>query len=273
MPSPGQREPEAALLDVRPEAEFLDAHHPRAASIPLEQLSARVHELPPKNISLRISDRDPIRARHAADFLRKRGHPVILLPWERAEQIVSGASRIRLWRPNPFLLESLERIEVDNRRRLLLARRAIDIACGTGRDAVHLALAGYDVTAIDLLPDALHRAQDLASRNGVHLHTAVRDLEKNPSLPAGGFDLLCVFRYLHRPLFPLLRQSVAPRGYVVYETFHERNRQTDQRPHNPEHLLKSGELAKAFEGFEILMARDEVEREGRFFSSLLARRK
>jgi SAM-dependent methyltransferase len=167
---------------------------------------------------------------------------VMLTTWERGEQTASGQSRIRLWRPNPFLLEALQHIKSENRKRLLLSQRALDIACGSGRDAVHLALSGYDVTAVDVLPDALHRAQDLASRNGVHLQTVVKDLEKNPSLPTGSFDLLCVFRYLHRPLFPLLRQALAPRGYLIYETFHERNLQTGKPPRNPGHLLRSNEL-------------------------------
>lgn len=262
----------AALLDVRPEQDFLLAHHPNAASIPLEELAARVHELPPQGVPVHILDRDADRARHAADLLRKRGHPVALMPWDRTEQSNAGPSRIRLWRPNPFLVEALEVIKVHSRASLLLSRRAIDIACGTGRDAVHLALAGYDVTAIDLLPDALFRAQDLASRNGVHIQTSMRDLENDPSLPAGNFDLVCVFRYLHRPLFPTIKKCIAPRGYLIYETFHELNLETGRPPQNPGHLLQSGELARAFDGFEILIARDEVERDGRFFSHLLARR-
>jgi hypothetical protein len=73
-------------------------------------------------------------------------------------------------------------------------------------------------------------------------------------------------------LFSALREAVRPGGYVVYETFHERNMETGRSPRNPNHLLRTGELAGAFAGFQILIGADAVEREGRFFSRILARR-
>jgi SAM-dependent methyltransferase len=195
----------------------------------------------------------------------------VILAWDSAAATVSGPSRVRLWRPNPFLVEARRRIRDEERGGPARRNRAMDVACGTGRDSVYLALEGYAVLAVDLLPDALQRAAGLASRAGVQIQTAVIDLEHGAALPSGEFNLLTVFRYLHRPLFPALRNAVAPGGYVVYETFHDRNREAGQRPQNPAHLLQTGELARAFEGFEILIARDAVERDGRFFSSLLAR--
>jgi SAM-dependent methyltransferase len=261
----------ACLLDVRPEMDFLAAHAPGAASIALEELPRRVHELPPPDISLRVTDVDPARSRAGAEFLSRRGHNVVPVPWESLSPTESGRSRARLWRPNPFLVESLALIRAVHSNSPAKPR-AMDVACGTGRDAVYLALNGYDVLAVDLLPDALDRAADLARRSGVVITTLVMDVESGPMLPPGPFDLVTVFRFLHRPLFPLLRDAVAPGGYLVYETFHERNLATGSGPRNPAHLLGSGELLSAFSGFESLICRDPIERDGRFFSSLLARR-
>jgi tellurite methyltransferase len=239
----------------------------------LEELLARTHELPAANVALGVIDSDSARAGRAAEFLRTRGHPVEILQWETSSAVESGPPRSVLWRPNPFLVEALSIIERERRQRHReAAPRAMDVACGTGRDAVHLAMQGYDVLAVDLLPDALDRAADLARRCGVGLQTRAMDVERGPSLPDGSFDLVTVFRFLHRPLFSLLREAVAPGGYLIYETFHERNLATGRRPQNPAHLLKTGELTHAFDGFEILVARDAVEREGRFFSNLLARK-
>ena len=260
------------LLDVRAEADFLAGHLQGAASIPLEELPARTHELPAASAPLRVADADPTRAARAADFLRTRGHPVDLVPWEPLLAVELGRPRAMLWRPNPFLVEALARIESQLTGRPSSARRAMDVACGTGRDAVYLAMQGYNVLAIDLLPDALERAADLARRCGVGVHALAMDVERGPTLPAGQFDLVSVFRFLHRPLFPLLREAVSPGGYLIYETFHDRNLATGRHPQNAAHLLKTGELAEAFAGFDILIARDAVEREGRFFSSLLARK-
>lgn len=259
------------LLDVRPERDFIAAHASGAASIPLEELAARVHELPPADSPLRVTDADPQRSRAAAEFLSKRGHVVEIISWEACSLSESGQSRTRLWRPNPFLVGSLELIRATGPHSNSNLR-ALDIACGTGRDAVYLALHDYDVLAVDILPDALDRAADLARRNGVAIQTQAMDIEASPSFPAGAFDLVIVFRFLHRPLFPLLREIVAPGGFVVYETFHEQTLATGRGPKNSAHLLKSGELASAFQGFEVLVCREAHARDGRFFSSLLARR-
>jgi hypothetical protein len=106
----------------------------------------------------------------------------------------------------------------------------------------------------------------------VRIATRVQDLESEPTLRRDGYELVSVFRFLERQLFPAIREATAPGGFVIYETFHERNRETGRKPTSTAHLLATGELMRAFEGFEILIARDAVEREGRFYSQLLARR-
>ena len=260
------------LIDVRAEPEFLAAHAPMAAGIPLEELRDRTYELPPREVPLRVTDEDPRRAEEAGAFLRQRGHDVTVIRWDRATATASGSSHVRLWRPSPFLVEVFERIHKGREDSARDHRRALDLACGCGRDAVWLAMRGYEVDAIDILPDALKRAQDLARRCGVQVRTLLQDLERRPLLGRSCYDLVTVFRFLHRDLFPSIRDAVAPGGYVVYETFHERNRQTGKRPLSPEHLLRTGELAEAFDGFELLIVRDAVDRGGRYFSCLLARR-
>jgi tellurite methyltransferase len=258
------------LIDVRQERDFLGGHAAGAVNLPLEELHDRVHELPDRRMPLRVTDSDDSRAAQAADFLRARGHAVTIEGWNPFAAFERGPSKVRLWQPNGFLIESLARI--DALPKVSLAKRALDIAAGSGRDAVYLALQGYDVLAIDILPDALQKAVNLAGRSGLHIQTLCKDLARDPSLPQGSFDVITVFRYLQRDLFAGIRRAIAPGGYVVYETFHEQNRATGRRPLNSAHLLRTGELSEAFAGFDILLAGDGVERDGRFFSNLLARR-
>ena len=63
---PCTMDPLAPILDVRPEARFLAAHAPGAASIPLEEIARRSHELPPKGSTVRLFDEDPGRTRATA---------------------------------------------------------------------------------------------------------------------------------------------------------------------------------------------------------------
>lgn len=261
-----------ALIDARPEPDFLAAHAPTAVGISLEELRDRAHELPPREVPLCVTDADTRRAEEAAAFLRQRGHDVTVIGWDRATATASGPSDAHLWRPNPFLVEAFERIQKGREDAACDHRRALDLACGSGRDAVWVAMRGYEVDAIDILPDALQRAEDLAHRCGVQVHALRQDLERQPHLGRSCYDLVTVFRFLHRALFPLIRDAVAPGGYIVYETFHEHNRQTGSRPLSLDHLLWTGELVDAFNGFELLIVRDAVERGGRYFSCLLARR-
>jgi SAM-dependent methyltransferase len=238
----------------------------------LEELERRIHELPPRGQPLRVTDCDPDRTLQAAEFLRNRGHIVHAVALDPAAMTEAGPSATWLWQPSPFLIEALEFMRTRGTFPPGENNLALDVAAGSGRDAVYLAMNGFAVEAVDRLPDALERAADLAARSGVRIATTCRDLEREPALGEARYALVTVVRYLQRTLFPALRAAIAPSGHIVYETFHERNRETGKRPARHEHLLHTGELAKVFDGFELLIARDAVERDGRFFSQLLARK-
>ena len=61
------------------------------------------------------------------------------------------------------------------------------------------------------------------------------------SLHDGGYDVVVVFRYLKRAMFPVLRDLVRPGGRLVYETFNRRYLQIVPQ-FNIEFLLEDGEL-------------------------------
>lgn len=67
--------------------------------------------------------------------------------------------------------------------------RAIDLGCGTGVNAVWLAQQGFDVTAADLSPLALQRAEERAAAAGVRVRFLAADLLDPPDL-GGPFDFL-----------------------------------------------------------------------------------
>src|SRR6516162_752409 len=66
--------------------------------------------------------------------------------------------------------------------------RAIELGCGTGANAVWLAQQGFDVTAIDVSPVAVARAQERAAAAGVRARFLVADVLNPPAELTGPFD-------------------------------------------------------------------------------------
>jgi SAM-dependent methyltransferase len=71
--------------------------------------------------------------------------------------------------------------------------RALDVACGEGRNAIWLAGRGWQVTAVDFSSAGLGRAMRLAERAGVggQISFQLADVVTGP-LPAGPFDAVIV---------------------------------------------------------------------------------
>lgn len=115
--------------------------------------------------------------------------------------------------------------------------RVLDLAAGSGRHALLLAAHGAQVLAVDRDAAAL-----AACAGNPRIVTRVVDLESGAWPLAGAtFDAIVVTNYLHRPLLPHLRATLAPDGVLLYETFAIGNERFG-RPSNPEFLLHPGEL-------------------------------
>jgi SAM-dependent methyltransferase len=120
--------------------------------------------------------------------------------------------------------------------------RVLDLACGSGRHARLLAHLGYSVTAVDREPQAIESVRFIQA-----------DLEAGSPWPLPGerFQGIVVTNYLHRPLFPVLADSLAPGGVLIYDTFMLGNERFG-KPSNPAFLLRPGELWQAFGGLHLI---------------------
>ena len=119
----------------------------------------------------------------------------------------------------------------------------LDVACGAGRHAIFFAERGFEVVAVDREAQALPGA----------IRFVKADLEDGSPwpFPRKRFAAIVVANYLHRPLFPILAESLEEGGVLIYETFMLGNERYG-RPSNPNFLLRPGELLEAFSALAIV---------------------
>jgi SAM-dependent methyltransferase len=131
--------------------------------------------------------------------------------------------------------------------------RALDVACGDGRNALYLAQRGYMVDAIDVSDVAIDALRATVEARGLTMTIAPRvvDLEHEP-LPAGPYDVIVMLNFLQRDLFEPLQGALAPGGLLVFETLARCH--VDELGHsfNPDYLVAPGELPAAFAGLELV---------------------
>ena len=157
----------------------------------------------------------------------------------------------------------------ENSRLLPGKGRALDIACGEGRNAVYAASLGYDVLGIDISDMGLKNARQMAGERNLHIDTLATDLD-DFEFEENAFDLVLCFYFLDRRLFPGIQKTLKPGGWLVYETFSEDHlKYTDLKK---EWVLGANELLKEFQNFRVLRYREmDVDEKG--FASLVARKK
>lgn len=160
---------------------------------------------------------------------------------------------------------------VDHEHLLPRTGTALDVASGRGRNAMWLAQHGLDTVAIDRDAAALEELRAIAARLNLPVRTEMVDLEAGGAgLPVEAYDVVVVVHYLHRALFPALKQAVRPGGVLVYETF-TAGQAVRGKPTNPAFLLKPGELRELVAPCEVLVER-EGDFEGKMLASVIARR-
>jgi rhodanese-related sulfurtransferase len=241
----------AVILDVRTPREHEELGHiPGALLLPLELVSAAPAVLPDDGRPVVVVCEHGVHSRRAAALLAEAG--------VATHNMAGGMSRwtgprvhepSEIAGPSPWLLSNVH----------LAPRgaRTLDVACGRGRHALLLAAAGYAVRAVDRDPGLVARLNGLARRQQLPLDAEVRDLEgAGADLGTEEWELVLLFDYLHRPLFPSLVRALKPGGVLLCET---------SEP------LEPGELARLVRPLEVLRQR-EGEPGGRAVASIVARK-
>jgi SAM-dependent methyltransferase len=125
-------------------------------------------------------------------------------------------------------------------------KRALDIACGTGRNTHYLAKIGYEVDAVDISDYALSQID-----RSNQIHTIESDLT-NYNIAPNSYDLIININYLERKLFSSMLTGLANEGILIFETFITAHEEGYHNPSNPAFLLRSNELPTEFSALKIL---------------------
>jgi rhodanese-related sulfurtransferase len=253
-------------LDVRSAREHEETGHiPGSLLLPLAFLASAPAVLPDDDRPVILYCSDGVRSHRAARRLAEAGVESISIvargmkEWTGA--VETGPSPVS--GPSSWLIANTSLVPPGS--------RTLDVACGRGRHALLLAGAGYMVRAIDRDATRVARLGAIAHRLRLPLDVEVVDLENgDANLGEGDWELVLVFNYLHRPLFPALVRALRPGGVLLYETF-TKGQGSHEAPSNPEFLLEPGELPKLVAPLEVVRQR-EGEYDGRPVASVAARK-
>jgi len=177
------------------------------------------------------------------------------------------AVNLRFVPPAPFLATVLPRLPAQG--------RALDVACGAGRNARALARHGLRVDALDRDFEALRVVAEIAARERLPVHPACVDLEDAAHaypFPPARYDVVVVFRYLWRPRFADIVAALAPGGFLVYETYTTGQLRFADGPRRADFLLRPGELPGLAGDLHILV-HDESDGPGEATARLFAQRR
>ncbi len=137
-------------------------------------------------------------------------------------------------------------------------KRALDIACGIGRNTHHLVKMGFEVDALDISDYALSQID-----NSPMIHTIETDLTQY-AITQNRYDLIININYLERKLFPSMMAGLKSGGMLIFETFITAHEEGYHNPSNPDFLLRSNELPIQFPQLEVLVyeERDDLNMYG-----------
>jgi len=174
--------------------------------------------------------------------------------WDRRYE---GRELVWTAEPNGFLVAETE---------TLAPGRAIDLACGEGRNAIWLAEHGWQAVGADFSEVGLRKAHELANRRGVNVEWVAADLLDYRPDPRA-FDLVLVF-YLQvpaaerRPIIQAAAEGVAPGGTFLLVAHDSSNLEHGHGgPQDPAVLYTADDVVTDIEGRGLQIERAErVER-------------
>lgn len=139
--------------------------------------------------------------------------------------------------------------------------RALDVAAGTGRNAVFLADSGYQVDALDGSRVGLEIIRERAEDRGVvdRLELVEADIPTY-GFPTDTYDLVTISFYRAVDRFPDIEAALTEGGYLFVEHHLRTSEDVSGGPSGDRYRFASNELLRAALGLTVLRYEERTER-------------
>jgi SAM-dependent methyltransferase len=132
--------------------------------------------------------------------------------------------------------------------KILRPGKALDLACGAGRNALWLARQSWNVSAVDGSEAAIGILRRRAMEMSLAVDAHIADLEKGEHImPPDCWDLIVIAYYLQLDLIERAKIAVKPDGVIIVIVHMAAAGETPTK-----HRLLPGELIRRFDRWEIL---------------------
>ncbi len=138
--------------------------------------------------------------------------------------------------------------------------KALDVACGNGRNALFLASLGFEVTAIDFSGPAVEFVQRRARELDVPVNAVQADVS-DYDFGDHMYSVVSNFFFLDRNVAPRLVRALAPGGHLFFETFTVDERTLGHEIRR-EFCLEHNEALRLFAPLRVLYYREGVMADG-----------
>ncbi|BHH82068.1 class I SAM-dependent methyltransferase [Desulforhopalus sp. 52FAK] len=134
--------------------------------------------------------------------------------------------------------------------------RALDIACGNGKNSIFLAQQGFDMDAVDISSVAIENLREKAPE----INAMCRDLDEF-TIEEEHYNLILNANFLDRRLFPYIISGLQTGGLLIFESF------TGAK--TSKYCLGPNELLQAFSSLHIVYyAESDIPGSGKFEKSV-----
>lgn len=117
--------------------------------------------------------------------------------------------------------------------------KALDIACGNGRNSIFMNKHGFTVDAIDISTVATQKLQ----KQNLGINVKCLDID-TLTIPENSYDVIINIRFLERRLFAMIEKGLKPGGLLLFESF--------AGGKNEKFCLRANELLHAFPTLHVI---------------------